>query len=43
MHVAASWRRWERGSDDLSLAKVEDKPQLGRVAWWAEHAEREVV
>jgi hypothetical protein len=40
--VAAARRRPARGSGNFSLAKVEDKPRLGRVAWCAEQARMEV-
>jgi hypothetical protein len=42
VYVAVAQRRPTRGGDDFSLAKVEDKPRLGQVAWWAEQAGREV-
>jgi hypothetical protein len=42
VHVAVARRRPARGGDDFILAKVEDKPRLGRVTWWAEQARREV-
>jgi hypothetical protein len=41
-HVAAMRHRPARGSDDFNLAKVEDKPGMARVAWWAEQSRREV-